>query len=280
VRSGAASARLGRVSTSRFLACALVGTVALACSDEPAGPAADATKVADGGVSDGLARSIAEFERIAPAAGAIEGLVVFDGDPPARVPIDTSAEGGCGVDPSAPALTETWVVDAGRFANVFVWLENPPATESAAPSEPLVLAQKGCVYRPHASAIRVGQKLLVTNDDRARHNVHTLARADANPNVNLSQSEGAPAIELVFGAPEVAVRFVCDLHPWMSASVGVFDHPYFAVTGADGRFTFAGLPPGAYRLRAWHEALGKLTAEATVAADSGARVRMTYRPKT
>jgi hypothetical protein len=53
----------------------------------------------------------------------------------------------------------------------------------------------------------------------------------------------------------------------MSACVGVFTHPFFSVTGTDGKFTIAGLDPGTYEITAWHEKLGTQTASITVAAN-------------
>ena len=44
-----------------------------------------------------------------------------------------------------------------------------------------------------------------------------------------------------------------DVHPWMRMWVGVVEHPFFAVTGADGAFEFRGLPPGEYTIQVWHE---------------------------
>jgi hypothetical protein len=58
----------------------------------------------------------------------------------------------------------------------------------------------------------------------------------------------------------------CDVHPWMSAYIGVFTHPFFAATAADGKFTIAGLDAGTYEITAWHERLGTQTASITVGA--------------
>jgi hypothetical protein len=60
--------------------------------------------------------------------------------------------------------------------------------------------------------------------------------------------------------------FKCDVHGWMSAYVGVLDHPYFAVTAEDGKFELPGLPPGTYTIEAWHERLGTLTQSVTIGA--------------
>ena len=167
------------------------------------------------------------------------------------------------------------------MANVFVWLGNPPPEAQPAPEsfKPVQLHQQGCVYRPHALAVRVGQWLSISNEDRARHNVRTMPRREQNPSVNQTQVEGAPALELVFKEPEVAVAIVCDLHPWMKAWVGVFEHRFFAVTGADGRFAWQGVPPGEYEVNAWHEVLGRLKASAVVTQKGGASVRITFRRK-
>ena len=64
-------------------------------------------------------------------------------------------------------------------------------------------------------------------------------------------------------------KIKCDVHPWMGAYLGVFDHPYFAVTDDSGSYTISGLPAGKYVIEAWHEKLGTQTADITVD-DSGA----------
>jgi len=73
-------------------------------------------------------------------------------------------------------------------------------------------------------------------------------------------------MERKFTAKEVMVPFKCDVHGWMNAYVGVLDHPFFAVTDKDGKFSFKGLPPGTYTIEAWHEKLGTQTATVTIAA--------------
>ncbi len=66
--------------------------------------------------------------------------------------------------------------------------------------------------------------------------------------------------------PEI-FKVKCDVHPWMTGWVAVFDHPYFAVTGDDGAFTIKGLPDGTYTLQAWHERYG--TKDQTVVVKAG-----------
>jgi hypothetical protein len=76
--------------------------------------------------------------------------------------------------------------------------------------------------------------------------------------------------------PEVMVDVRCDVHPWMHAYIGVLDHPYFAVTGPDGRFTLAGVPAGDYVVRAWHERLGAREARVSLGAKETKDLAFTY----
>ena len=46
----------------------------------------------------------------------------------------------------------------------------------------------------------------------------------------------AVALVDALGHPEVAIPVLCGIHPSMRASIAVFAHPPFAVTGSDGRF--------------------------------------------
>jgi hypothetical protein len=79
-----------------------------------------------------------------------------------------------------------------------------------------------------------------------------------------------------FNTAEVMVPIRCDVHGWMSAYVGVLDHPYHAVSGSDGMFDLSTLPPGDYVLEAWHERYGTQTANVTVVTGQTAEVSFTF----
>jgi hypothetical protein len=82
------------------------------------------------------------------------------------------------------------------------------------------------------------------------HNVHATPRL--NKEFNFAQPTQGKVDEKAFDKPEVLVRMKCDVHPWMFAYVGVVEHPYFAVTDKEGKFTIPNLPPGKYTLEAYH----------------------------
>jgi hypothetical protein len=48
----------------------------------------------------------------------------------------------------------------------------------------------------------------------------------------------------------------CDIHPWMKGYWMIVDHPYAAVTAADGSFSIPKLPAGMHEFRVWHEGPG------------------------
>jgi len=62
----------------------------------------------------------------------------------------------------------------------------------------------------------------------------------------------------------------------MKAYLGVFEHPYFALSGADGRFTLKDLPPGEYTIEAWHERCGTRSQKITVGAKETKTVEFTF----
>jgi hypothetical protein len=70
--------------------------------------------------------------------------------------------------------------------------------------------------------------------------------------------------EYTFDREELMFKIKCDVHPWMNAYVGVMTHPFFDVTGTDGKFEIKGVPAGTYEVEAWHEKLGSKTASVTV----------------
>ena len=129
----------------------------------------------------------------------------------------------------------------------------------------MTLNQDGCTYKPHVMGIMVGQPYKILNSDGILHNIHTLPKV--NPAFNRGQPATVKEMTTTFTKAENVFQVKCDVHPWMSAYIGVYNHPFFSVTGTDGKFTISGLDPGTYELTAWHERLGMQTATVTVAAN-------------
>ena len=111
----------------------------------------------------------------------------------------------------------------------------------------------------------VGQPYKILNSDGILHNVHALPKINAG--FNKPMPGNLKETTTTFNKPEDVFQIKCDVHPWMSAWIGVFTHPFFSTTSADGKFTIANLDPGTYEITAWHERLGMQKATVTVAAN-------------
>ena len=202
------------------------------------------------------------------AASTVTGTVTFDGKVPALKPLAMNADPACAKLHSKPVPAEMLVLGPGNtMGNILVWVSKglPAGKTWPAPKTPVTLDQKVCVYVPHVMGIMVGQAYRILNSDGILHNVHAL------PKINRGFNRPMPATvkesTATFDKAEAVFQIKCDVHPWMNAYVGVFTHPFFAATGADGKFTLSGLDPGTYEITAWHERLGTQTATVTVAAN-------------
>jgi plastocyanin len=231
------------------------------------------------GVALAVGSGAGAYEAVAVSGGgSIKGEVKYGGPPPARAKIDiTKDQKVCGVE--TEKLKEDLIVSAGggiQNAVVrIVGIEKGAALTPAA-SNP-TLDQKVCQFRPHVLVFPAGSTLDVLNSDGILHNVHTYG--ELNPPVNKAQPGFKKQIQLSFDKPEFPIRVECDAHPWMRGWLVVQEHPYYAVTDANGGFTIANVPPGTYDLEIWQETLGRQTAKVTVVAGGAASVNVTFPPK-
>jgi plastocyanin len=188
------------------------------------------------------------------SAADITGTVTLTGTPPPeKLNEQISSDPNCGKLHPEPVKTQFFVVGPkGELKDVVVYLKNVSGKSTGESAAPLVIDQRGCEYSPYIAAVQTGQTIVVKNSDPVLHNIHTLPVVAGNKEKNLPQVQGAPDLNFNFTAAEDFVKFKCDVHPWMFAYVTVVDSPYYAVTGKDGSFKIANVPPGKYVVEAIH----------------------------
>ncbi len=216
-----------------------------------------------------MPRLLALLTLLASAASAfaqsshVKGTIVWDGDVP---PVELHNVGNA-VGPyclsKGPIRDETFTIDPKHKGMqwVYVWLA-PKDPAKPLPVDPLRKTGKGdveigydrCVFVPHAVALQEGQALVVTNNSKVSHNF----KYTGNP----AQGTGNPAQgtgnSLLPPGPTKRIEHLkadrfpwileCNIHPWMRGMMMIFDHPYFALTDADGRFEIKDAPAGQWQL--------------------------------
>jgi hypothetical protein len=198
-------------------------------------------------------------------AATVSGKVAFSGDKPTMKALSMDATPACARAHTTPQKSqEVMVNENGTLRNVFVWVKSGlPDKQWPVPGTPVRLDQKGCMYEPHVFGVMANQDIEIANDDPTNHNIHPLPKE--NREWNESQPPKGENKKKNFARQEVMIPVKCNVHPWMRAYIGVVSHPFFAVTGDDGTFTIKGLPPGTYKLEAWHEKYGTKDMDITVA---------------
>jgi len=215
-------------------------------------------------------------------AGDITGTVTLKGTPPAEKEITPLKDDAtCGKFHSAPPTTRFYVTGANSgLADTVVMLKGISGKSTGASAAPVVLDQKSCLYVPQIVAVQTGQTITVKNSDPVLHNVHSVPAVAGNEEKNMAQMPNGADLTLKFDKAENFLKFKCDVHPWMFAWLTVVDHPYFAVTDKDGKFTIKDVPAGKYTVTALHRKAAPLGVdqEVEVKAD-GAKADFTLEVK-
>jgi plastocyanin len=204
---------------------------------------------------------------IDPATVAtVTGKVTFEGARPTPQRIVMDQDPSCLPKHPGPVFAEDGMVNEhGALPNVFVYVKAGAEKYTfASHSDPVVLDQDGCMYKPHVLGLMAGDILKIVSSDDTTHNIHPMPQN--NREWNMSQTPGADPILQKFAHPEIMIPIKCNQHPWMRAWLGVTSNPFFAVSARDGAFTLKGLPPGNYTIEAWTATFGRQEQNVTLGA--------------
>lgn len=166
------------------------------------------------------------------------------------------------------------VIDAKTrgLANAVVWLR--PDLENRDPAFPenkilrkheakeRAVEVKDCQFTPRITLARPGDTIRFKNPAPLATNVRydSTARGPGAKfgqfNVLLAANTGDYTATETLQRGRVADMFQSSIHTWMRGFVWCFDHPYAAVTDAEGKFSIPNAPVGTWRLVIWHEKYG------------------------
>ena len=168
-------------------------------------------------------------------------------------------------------------VDYAAMHDFVVYIEGPVGTNNT-PSTNVVsvattrVAQHDAMFSPHVLPVMVGTTVEWPNQDSIFHNVFSMS--DAKQFDLGLYKQGSPDKRVTFDKPG-RVDVFCSIHENMHCIVLVLENPYFASTDQNGNYKISGVPPGNYKLKAWHERLPADEKEITVQADGEVKVDFT-----
>jgi plastocyanin len=205
-------------------------------------------------------------------SGTLSGRITLNGLAPrlANLPVTRDMK-TCGSSKQDESLE---VKDSG-VKNAVVWLADVPTPKDYKPPKEK-LDQQGCVFLPHVLVAPVGATVDVVNSDKALHNVRAQAGADRLFNYAMPIPGHVVPTKL---KKEGIFKLSCDVHPWMRGWLLALPTTRYAVSGEDGTYRIADLPPGKHKLKIWHERFGERDAEVEIAAGGTATHDVAYNPR-
>jgi plastocyanin len=214
----------------------------------------------------------------APAAAgsaSISGKVKYEGAAPAAEKVKVAADPKCQQMHPQGLEKQAVQVTGGGLADAFVYVKSGVTGTFPAPSQPAVLDQQGCMYHPNVVAVQAGQPVTIRNSDDTLHNIHP--RPAVNEEFNFGQARKGAENTHTFDKPEVMIPVGCDVHPWMRSYISVLNHPFFAVSAADGSYEIKNLPAGDYEVEVYHGKLKTLSQKVSVKDGEKAALDFNYK---
>ena len=126
--------------------------------------------------------------------------------------------------------------------------------------DPINIVAENCKFLPDVSIIRQGETFKVDNLDAVMHNsqVYQKERGKILLNIPIPAEEVSEG-KITFKKKYKIMQMICGMHEFMQTWGYRVQNPYYSQTKIDGNFKIDNVPPGEYKLTAWHYLMKKQT---------------------
>ena len=133
--------------------------------------------------------------------------------------------------------------------------------------DPINIVAENCKFLPDVSIIRQGETFKVDNLDAVMHNsqVYQKERGKILLNIPIPAEEVSEG-KITFKKKYKIMQMICGMHEFMQTWGYRVQNPYYSQTKIDGNFKIDNVPPGEYKLTAWHYLMKKQTQKIKIAA--------------
>ena len=205
--------------------------------------------------------------------GTIQGRVILSGEMPyPRIyhlilfpNIDMCAE--IDTDDEMNRILEDFKVSPdGGLKDVVVTLEHVDAGKPFN-KEPINITAENCKFLPDVNVIRQGESFNIDNIDAVMHNsqVYQKERGKILLNIPIPAEEVSDG-KITFKRKYKIMQMICGMHEFMQTWGYRVQNPYYAQTKIDGNFKIDNIPPGEYKVTAWHYLIKRQSQKVKIAA--------------
>lgn len=179
-----------------------------------------------------------------------------------------------------------WIdVKGGALRGAFVFLDKISAGKTW--EEPAggayMIVQKGCRFTPWAQVIKPGPIVIRNSDEGVLHNINTRemigvekGRVVKRTMFNFGQPDPGDINKNIKPRRSPYIAINCEAHNFMFGFMMAPAHPYAVVVDEGGNFSLDNIPPGTYKLKAWHPSLGVQESEVTVTANGSTEANFDF----
>lgn len=196
------------------------------------------------------------------SAGTIRGTV--EARPPEGLPESSGSGGGYG----SRKFKFLEKVEYEEMRDFVVYIDRVQMAPSA-PIPHAEVIQKDGTFLPRVLPVVAGTEVDFLNVDEIFHNVFSMSEVCEFDLGLYKKGDGKKAV--TFNLPG-RVDVFCSIHAKMSCVILVLPNPWFARADERGNFEIRGIPPGKYRLKAWHERVPAQVQEVEVGEDTDLKV--------